>query len=110
MRLVMKVEDNNQVISLPVADRMVVGRSGDNSHQPEIDLAPFDSGRMGISRSHAAFTYDGHALFVEDLNSTNGTRINGFRIEPGTPYRLRNGDELEFGRLRLSVRLVRVPA
>lgn len=109
MRLVLKVEDSNQVISVPVADRLVIGRGSDDS-QPQIDLGQFDTGKYGTSRTHAVFTHDGNALFVEDLNSTNGTRINGFNIEPGRPYRLHNGDELEFGRLRLNLRLVRVPA
>ena len=109
MRLVLKVEGTKQVISVQVADRLVIGRAGDNS-QPDIDLTEYDTGRLGISRSHAAFTYDGHALFIEDLKSTNGTRINGFRIEVGKPYRLHNGDELEVGRLRLGLLLVRVPA
>ncbi len=109
MRVVLKLEDSNQVISVPVTERLLIGR-GDENTEPEINLDPFDSGKFGVSRQHAVFTYDGNALFVEDLNSTNGTRINGFRIDAGRPYRLHNGDELEFGRLRLSLRLVRVPA
>jgi len=45
-------------------------------------------------------------LSVEDLNSTNGTRINGYKLDAGRAYRLRNGDELELGRLRLVVMVV----
>lgn len=108
MRVILKLEDSNQIISVPVAERLLIGRGEENS-EPDIDLGPFDNGRFGVSRRHAAFIYDGNALFVEDLSSTNGTRINGFRIDPGRPYRLHNGDELELGRLRLNLRLVRVP-
>ncbi|MEO8397241.1 MAG: FHA domain-containing protein, partial [Chloroflexota bacterium] len=43
-------------------------------------------------------------------NSTNGTRINGYRLDSGRAYRLRNGDELELGRLRLIVQVVRPPS
>ena len=57
----------------------------------------------------AAVVWDGETLHVEDLQSTNGTRINGKPIDPGALYRLRNGDELEFGSLRVRVRVVRAP-
>ena len=106
LRLVLKVPDTAQMISVPLADRLVIGR-GDNGRNPDIDLTQLDGVRFGISRSHAAITYDETQLYVEDLNSTNGTRINGYRLDSGRTYRLRNGDELELGRLRLVVQLVR---
>ncbi len=55
-----------------------------------------------ISRSHAAVGYDGEGFFVQDLGSTNGTRVNGNR-EP--QMRLNSGDELQLGKLRLLLRL-----
>lgn len=51
-----------------------------------------------ISRAHAAIGYEGGDFFVQDLGSTNGTRVNGAR-EPRTP--LRDGDELQLGKLLL---------
>ena len=55
-----------------------------------------------ISRSHAAVGYDGEGFFVQDLGSTNGTRVNGNR-EP--QMRLASGDELQLGKLRLQLHL-----
>ncbi len=55
-----------------------------------------------ISRSHAALGYDGDGFFVQDLGSTNGTRVNGNR-EP--QMRLASGDELQLGKLRLRLHL-----
>lgn len=55
-----------------------------------------------ISRSHAAVGYDEHGFFVQDLGSTNGTRVNGNR-EPR--MKLASGDALQLGRLRLQVQL-----
>jgi len=49
------------------------------------------------------------ALYIEDLNSTNGTRINGFSLEPKRRYRLRDGDEVEIGRVKIVLRFVRSP-
>jgi pSer/pThr/pTyr-binding forkhead associated (FHA) protein len=60
-----------------------------------------------VSRRHALITYENETLFLTDLNSTNGTRINGFQLTPGRSYRLRDGDELEFGRIRGIMRFVR---
>ena len=55
-----------------------------------------------ISRSHAAVGYDGEGFFVQDLGSTNGTRVNG-RREPWV--RLCDGDDLQLGKLQLRIAL-----
>jgi len=57
-----------------------------------------------ISRAHAAIGYDGRGFFVQDLRSTNGTLVNGERRERAS---LCDEDEIQMGRLRLSVRLPR---
>ncbi len=55
-----------------------------------------------ISRSHAAVGYDGDGFFVQDLGSTNGTRVNGNR-EP--QMRLASGDQVQLGKLQLQIHL-----
>ena len=55
-----------------------------------------------ISRAHAAIGFDGQGFFVQDLGSTNGTRVNG-QSEPRAG--LRNGDEIRIGKLELKVEL-----
>jgi hypothetical protein len=47
-----------------------------------------------ISRRHAQFEYVGGTYILTDLNSTNGTYINGVRI---TQRALEPGDEITFG-------------
>jgi pSer/pThr/pTyr-binding forkhead associated (FHA) protein len=83
-------------LELPI-DRawLVIGR-GRNA---EIMLA-----EPTISRAHAALGYDADGFFVQDLQSTNGTLVNGTRSARAL---LRDRDEIQIGRLRL---LVRVPA
>jgi pSer/pThr/pTyr-binding forkhead associated (FHA) protein len=44
-----------------------------------------------VSRRHCCLALDRDGVLVHDLGSTNGTRINGQRIEEGV---LRPGDEL----------------
>lgn len=105
LRLDLQIIDTGRVLSMPLADCLLVGR--DSSPAPDIDMSELDGVHYGISRMHAAFLYDGYTLSIEDLNSRNGTRINGFRIEGGKPYPLHNGDELELGHMRLLIQLVR---
>ena len=100
--------ENRTSLGVSITERMLVGREDTRRGLiPEIDFAPFDGAANGVSREHAVITYQDGALFVEDLTSTNGTRINGFELTPGRSYRLRDGDELEFGRLRVVLRFVR---
>ena len=108
-RLLLQVDGAKRTtIGLKVKPRMTIGRADSTGeHIPDIDLNPFDARRNGVSREHAVITYEDDTLYIEDLDSTNGTRINGFQLMPGRSYRLRDGDELEFGRLRAVVRFVR---
>lgn len=55
-----------------------------------------------ISRSHAAVGWDAEeGFFVQDLGSTNGTRVNGDRLARGP---LGDGDALQLGKLELRFR------
>lgn len=47
-----------------------------------------------ISRNHASVERKGRDFIVRDLNSTNGTRVDGNRIEQ---HRLENGDTFQIG-------------
>ena len=58
-----------------------------------------------VSRQHAMLSINddafnpGHSLLfsVVDLESDNGTAINGMDLVPGTPHGLRSGDVVAFG-------------
>lgn len=66
----------------------VVGRAPDSAvhlDQPE------------ISRQHARIFWDGERITVSDFASTNGTFINGWRLEPNATKPLVPGDEISFG-------------
>ena len=55
-----------------------------------------------VSRRHARITVLGGVATIEDLDSTNGTQVNGTRISGLTP--IAPGDELSLGREALQVR------
>jgi FHA domain/Transcriptional regulatory protein, C terminal len=50
-----------------------------------------------VSRLHARLELDHEQITLIDLNSTNGTYVNGERMLPGQPRRLRAGDKIDFG-------------
>jgi pSer/pThr/pTyr-binding forkhead associated (FHA) protein len=59
-----------------------------------------------ISRAHAAIGWDGRRFFVQDLGSTNGTRVNGESPDRDVQQiPLRCGDEIQIGKLVLRMAL-----
>lgn len=81
----------------------------------KIDKFPFTIGKLkeeadyvlkdnSVSRLHARFYQDKKEIYVMDLNSTNGTCKNGFRIPANQKILLEEGDELTFGKIRFCYR------
>lgn len=50
-----------------------------------------------VSRSHATLKIDGSKVFIIDNGSTNGTQVNGVRIEANQPVPLNAGDQVSVG-------------
>jgi serine phosphatase RsbU (regulator of sigma subunit) len=58
---------------------------------------------LAVSRRHAQVTGQGQKFYVEDLHSSNGTFVNGKRIQDAV--RLREGDKLVVGPYHFTFRL-----
>lgn len=80
-------------VSIAVRGPIIVGRS------PGADIV---IGAGYVSGRHARFSLMGQNLFVEDLGSTNGTAVNGQRIN--APTALRNNDIVNVGDVAMRVR------
>lgn len=79
-------------LELPLdRDWMVIGRG----RSADVVIA-----EPTISRAHAAVGYDEKGFFMQDLGSTNGTRVNGERQNHA---RLHDGDQILLGKLLLQV-------
>lgn len=52
-----------------------------------------------VSRIHARIYKEGSTVYLEDLNSTNGTFKNGLRMQPYEKRRLEEDDEIRFGKV-----------
>ncbi len=70
-------------------DRMSIGRKANNDIQ--ID-------NMAISGEHAAVVTILNDSFLEDLNSTNGTLVNGLAVKK---HFLKDGDVIELGKYKM---------
>jgi pSer/pThr/pTyr-binding forkhead associated (FHA) protein len=72
------------------AEETLIGRN------PNTDITLLDG---SISREHAIVTWDAAsgAFTIEDLQSTNGTRVNGKRVRSAV---LGDGDEIQVGHTR----------
>ncbi len=92
-------------IPLPATPQLVVGRAGEQGPGPDIDLTPFQAAAAGVSRAHARLDLGGPHPRIEDLDSTNGTYVNGRRLAPRSPVRLHCGDEISLGQLALRLEL-----
>lgn len=57
--------------------------------------------RNGVSRYHVAIVSKDQQTTIEDLESVNGTYIDGLRVNPHEPRILRGGEEIQIGDLRL---------
>ena len=72
-----------------VSAETLIGRA------PSCDLQIPDE---SMSREHAVVLADGEAHMLEDLQSTNGIKVNGKRVRS---VELSHGDEIEIGQTRL---------
>jgi pSer/pThr/pTyr-binding forkhead associated (FHA) protein len=101
--------ETHTTLGLDLKPSLLIGRSGPHTPPPDLDLSPYGGDTQGVSRRHAQLLFDGESLFLEDLNSTNGTRLNGYILKAGEPYRLRDGDEITLGSLRILLRFIKSP-
>ncbi len=57
-----------------------------------------------VSRLHVRFYQQDKSVYIVDMNSTNGTFKNGFRIPPNEKMLLEEGDEIAIGKIRFCYR------
>jgi pSer/pThr/pTyr-binding forkhead associated (FHA) protein len=99
-------EDRKMVVN--IQNTMLIGRVVDDDDPAmfALELSSFGGYQSGVSRQHAAITWHEGSLYLEDLGSTNGTRINENQLTARRKYRLRDGDVIEFARLKARIRFV----
>lgn len=107
----MRIVGTPSVLQVQVKEQMIVGRSDQaKGTRPEIDLDPFNGYYLGVSRAHAMISALNSRVSIRDINSANGTFLNGGRLEPGHEYKLHHGDQISFGKLDVQVFFVVTPS
>ena len=87
-----------QSLAIPDCERAVtLGRGADNA------IIINDA---GVSSRHAQLQWQGGALHLADLGSTNGSFVNGEKLAPNAVRRLKVGDRLRFGKLDFVLRVL----
>ena len=89
-------------IPFPKKEEVLIGRGkSEAAPQPDVDLGTHGGGQGGVSRHHARMSHGPDGWMLEDMDSTNGTFLNGKHLLPGIRVRVRSGDVIRFGMLTL---------
>src|SRR5258705_208061 len=56
-----------------------------------------------LSRKHAKFTINDGCVYVTDLDSTNGTAVEGQPLRANTPKQISEGDAIKMGNITLTL-------
>ena len=86
-KVTIRSESGEQTSHDLVDETVTIGRSPENSIHLE---------DVSVSGRHAELMLVGENCYLKDLNSTNGTLVNG---EPVTSVQLRAGDRIRFGKV-----------
>jgi hypothetical protein len=98
--------DSGKILPLASRNEFTMGRLSEGQPiMPDIDLTPFQAYASGVSRLHAVVKREADRTVVMDLGSSNGTYLNGRRINPHTEEVLKHGDVVALGKLKIQVLL-----
>lgn len=106
--------DNGQAISLPVGQRVEIGRTEDGwtvVAKTASDVISLEISDATVSKTHALIYRESGKLLLRDLGSRNGTLLNGQHLagwRPGVqsdPVEIQDNAVIRFG-LNTTVRLM----
>lgn len=92
-------------VSLPIPpgkQEIILGREDPVSGVfPDIDLDPHGGHEAGVGRRHARLVIKDGQIYLEDLDSVNGTAVNRRRVAAHQAIPLKPGDEIRLGKMAL---------
>ena len=98
--------DSGKILPLASRNEFTLGRLSEGQPiMPDIDLTPYQAYASGVSRLHAVVKRDGNRVLVMDLGSSNGTYLNGRRLNPHVEEPLNHGDIVAVGKLKIQILL-----
>ena len=99
------ISTTSEHVEVFVTRPIIIGRS-DDGKEVDVDLTLKGGYRLGISRQHMQLAPAGENITATDLNSRNGSKINGESMRPMQPYPIHTGDTLQLSGLDLHVRSI----
>ncbi len=95
--VVRDAERPDKVFRYPMCGRVIIGRKKDYDTCQDVNIVlNYDP---SVSGRHLAVSMQGNRLYIEDLNSSNGTFVNGERIRGIVP--VAPGCQVELGRVKV---------
>jgi pSer/pThr/pTyr-binding forkhead associated (FHA) protein len=113
-RTIVKVPDDDRTVVVPKTPRLSGVRLVGAGAPISVGVGTFVVGRAvgadvrlddrQVSRSHARLVVDETSASIEDLQTVNGTLVNGKEVKARQP--LRHGDTVQFGASEFKVELI----
>ncbi|MBL6961704.1 MAG: FHA domain-containing protein [Anaerolineales bacterium] len=94
--------EGGQFLPLKNRKEFTMGRvSVGQTIMPDIDLTPHGAFDSGVSRLHAVLRNSEGRVTIMDLGSSNGTYVDGTRLEPERENSLSHGSIISLGKLKI---------
>ena len=99
MYILSSIDKNSNIDSIEINTTISIGRGNDN----DVII-----NNQTISTQHARILYNKNGdIYIEDLNSSNGTFLDGTKIKAGNSYQLYDNQIVQFGELSFAVKKVK---
>lgn len=109
-RIAIIIKQLSVTLVLDLTDSILLGRLKQSDDLSSlIDLRAFGAEEQGVSRRHLLIKLDGNTVTICDLNSSNGTYLNGVRLDPNVHHPVRHMDEIRLGLMELQIELLTDP-
>lgn len=96
-------------IRINVAGDVVLGVYRGKDLAPDFDFGIYCPDEKGVSRHHAILRPTQKRLYLIDLESKNGTRINNIPISSTTVNEVHDGDMISLGVLSFTLNILQMP-
>ncbi|WP_119068631.1 FHA domain-containing protein [Aggregatilinea lenta] len=102
--ILLQPEGADEPVAIRIQREVLLGRTneGETGVTP-LDLSPYGAMEKGVSRHHARLMRDDRSIYLIDMRSTNGTLLNGEPLPASVEWRVRDGDEIVLGHLKLAI-------
>lgn len=91
-------------ITLNLSHPLTLGRAcGEDTLPADVDLTSCDGLEKGVSRQHLIMEKGEDCVMIYDLNSTNGTYVNGEHLRPYHRCMVQDGAEIRLANLIMHI-------